>query len=79
VGSDPIRKRVLVVAGEVRRGREPIEIVDVDRVELEDRQQPEGITPSVFVACRSCVLDGSHHVFQFAFGESGEEGLACLG
>ena len=66
VGSDPVGERVLVVAGEVRRGGEPIEIVDVERVELEARQQPEGIAPPVVVACRSCVLDGSHHVVQSA-------------
>ncbi len=66
MGSNPVAERVLVVAGQVRRGCEPIEIVDVERVEFEARQQPVGVTPPVIVACRSCVLDGSHHVAQFA-------------
>ena len=81
VGADPVGEAVFVVAGEVRRGREPVEIVDVERVDLDARQQPEGVTPPVLVAGRSRVLDGvaPRRPVLRSRPTSGEERLGRLG
>lgn len=75
VGSDPMGEALLVVAGQLGRSGEAVEVVDAERVDVDVGQQPPRVPPSVAFAGRLCVLDGSHHGAQSrpTRGRSGEE------
>ena len=80
VGAHPVREAFFVVAGQVGRGGEPVEVVDVELVELDVRQEPVRVAPAVLVARRSRVLDDAHRTpVLLTAGGSGEERLGRLG
>ena len=62
-------------------GREPVEIVDVECLELDVAQQPERVAPPVAVAGRPRVLDGAHRkpFLPHASGGQAKKASAALG
>ena len=77
----PVGEALLVVAGEVRRGREPVEVVDVERRRARRADSSRYASPHRWlVAGRSRVLDDAHAIQSCRRAErSGEEGLGGLG
>src|SRR5437879_3013566 len=73
VGMHPMSEAGLVVTSEIRRGRQPVEIIDVESFGLDRGQQAPCVAPSVVVARQPSVLDGSHHVAQSRPFDSGDQ------
>ena len=81
VGADPIGEGFLVMARQIGRRGASVEVVDVERVDLDTGEQPPRVSPPLAVACRPSVFDGSHHVTSLVQvgRRSGEERFGNLG
>ena len=80
VGSDPVGEALLVVAGEVRRGGEPVEIVDVERVDARRRTAAATRRPtggSSHAARASSMARTTPPSLAQSERRSGEERLGC--
>src|SRR5262249_2715705 len=60
MGAHPVGEAFLVVAGEVRGGAEPVEVVDVELVDRDAGEQAEAVAPAALVACHPRVVDDAH-------------------